>query len=201
MCRLGEFSVLANSHSTWQSIHEQRCAKPIPNPGPAANWLRLAMVHLRDCVPHRRCMLFHNVFLASCAGLLIGVLWLICSALYPRLFSKALAPIWLTVPAAGLMGVLLAATDVGLLLRVVLSERALRNDIAQAPQLDPVTPHWVGLFHVEESRSFDGGVYFYTSHSWLNRHGVAQVPAGSKTAPRTRLRHLYGDWYSFEWRF
>ncbi len=125
--------------------------------------------------------------------------WLIFTLLHPMLLSRAIAPIWLTVPLAGLLGIVLVTTEVGLLARVALSDTALRKHIAKA---QPAAPQcWVGLFQVEESRSYDGGVYLFTSHSWLNRHGVAHIPAGSKIAPRIRVRHLYGEWFRFEWKF
>jgi hypothetical protein len=94
-------------------------------------------------------------------------------------------------------------TDLGLTLRVALCEAALRDYAAKvsAEGVRDEPPRWVGLFQVEEATVFDRGVYLYTSWSFLNRHGVAHLPPGSKPAPRTSLRHLYGSWYSFEWRF
>jgi hypothetical protein len=103
----------------------------------------------------------------------------------------------------GVLGCALLVTDRGLALRVVLSEAAL-SEYAGAVVAAGVTdgrPGRVGLFWVDEVSVYDGGVYFYTTWSFLNRHGVAYLPPGTAPAPRISVQQLYGPWYSFEWRF
>jgi hypothetical protein len=160
-------------------------------------WFAVAVVYLTDAA-----CFFMTFFALLGSGMVIGFVWVIFTHLWPRLLSKPIRRFWLSIPLAGVLAVILA-TDIGLLLRVSLCDRVLRDHVTS------VAPHgvkeeqsrWIGLFQVDETRVYDGGVYLYTSHSWLNRHGIAHIPVGSKLAPRTNLRHLYGQWFSFEWRF
>ena len=110
---------------------------------------------------------------------------------------------WFSVPFAGALAIGLALTDWGLMLRVALCEAELADYAAtvSAEGLPADLPGRVGLFHVDWVTTYDGGVYFYTATSFLNRHGVAHLPPGSKPAPRTFVRHLYGRWYRFDWLF
>jgi hypothetical protein len=163
--------------------------------GAAWLWCFFALVYFTDAA----CPF--TVFGAmALSGLLIGAVWSIQTAIWPHLIRRL--P-WLSVPPAGLLACALLLTDWGLALRVTLSETALNSRAADAiaAGIPDRIPRYVGLFHVDEVQVFDGGVYFYTTWSFLNRHGVARLPEGSRPAPRTSVQHLHGSWYSFEWRF
>jgi hypothetical protein len=63
-------------------------------------------------------------------------------------------------------------------------------------------PRWVGLFLVDGTEEHQGAVVLYTSHSWINRHGVMYDPSGAQRPPKFRnVAPLVGDWYRFEWKF
>jgi hypothetical protein len=158
-------------------------------------WLLFAVVHFTDAA----CSVF-AFFDVAATGLVLGFLWISFTALDPWLLRRY---VWLSVPFAGALAVGLALTDWGLVLRVALCEADLADCAAtvSAGRLPEDLPGRVGLFHVDWVTRYDGGVYFYTSTSFLNRHGVAHLPPGAKPAPRTSIRHLYGRWYSFEWFF
>ncbi len=162
-------------------------------------WFLFALIYFTDVA----CPF--NVFLVlGGSGLGLGVVWLVLTAVWPHLIRHSVCAVWLTVPAAGLLGSALLLTSWGLLVRVALSETTLRKCAANAAAAGGVPdefPEMVGLFWVEDVRVDGGGVYFYTSRSFLNRHGVAYLPPGSASVPRISVCHLYGSWYSFEWRF
>jgi hypothetical protein len=111
---------------------------------------------------------------------------------------------WLSFLVAGYLGLVLATTNWGFAVRVALSEAALREYIAQVPA---GAEEWhearkIGLFNVRKTSEQAGAVFLHTSTSFLNEHGVAYVPGGQIPPGRIRLRgHLYGPWYSFEWKF
>lgn len=167
--------------------------------GVAWNWFALALFYLTDSA---------CPFLAAgvllCTGPLIGILWLAASCYWPcRLFVGPKLAVWLSVPAAGALAVALATSDAGFRARVALSEKALARhvDRVAAAGAGDNNPHQVGLFHVYNTQFYNGGVYLFTSSSFINCHGVAHIPPGSKVAPRFWVRRLYGDWYGFEWKF
>src|SRR6266550_5211472 len=93
---------------------------------------------------------FEALVLLGGTGLLIGIAWLIVTFSWsPPLRSWS----WLSVPFAGLVGVLLLVTDWGFALRVVLSEDALSHYVASVPpgEKSDRTPRRVGLFWVDET--------------------------------------------------
>jgi hypothetical protein len=166
--------------------------------GAAWIWFIFALIYLTDVA----CP-FGAVGVLGGSGLLLAVGWLFRTAAWPLPLSRVAFLCWLSVPFAGLLGCLLVLTGWGLTLRVMLSEAALSSRAASA--IAEGAPDWkpslVGLFDVDEVQVFDGGVYFYTTWSYLNRHGVARLSPGRALAPRTSVHHLYGPWYTFTWRF
>jgi hypothetical protein len=161
-------------------------------------WLPFAVVYLTDaaCPIHVEILLFLT-------GATLAVAWLILTAWSFTYFRKALPFGWFSVPLIGAFAMTVGSTDFGFTARVVLSETALQRYVESLPPGDMTdrTPQSVGLFHVHETEKYDGAVYLYTSSGLLNQNGVAYKPPGSQPAPRMRVWHLYGPWYSFEWRF
>jgi hypothetical protein len=164
----------------------------------AWGWLVAALPFLSDAA----CNTFVELGLLA-SGALIGLAWVVLTALRLSLLPGSFRWQWLSVPLAGILGFALLVTDWDLAVRVALSESALRRHVESVPPDAPSdeTQRWIGLFHVEETEEYDGAVYLFTCQSFINRHGVAYIPPGSKVAPRMRVSHLYGSWYSFEWRF
>ena len=112
---------------------------------------------------------------------------------------------WASAGLAGLVGLLLAFSDAGLILRVALSERALNGYVAAVPPGTKNSSHpnrLVGLFFVDGTEESNGVVALYTSSDFLDRQGIIFVPDGA-TAPGSfwDLRHLHGKWYRFRWHF
>ena len=166
--------------------------------GLAWGWFAFAILWLTDAA----CMLLNLLALVGC-GFLIGLFWIVVTAIWPYLLRRPFCIVWFTVPLVGMIGVGLACTDVGLRTRVMLCEWALAADVerVRAEGVQAEHTRTVGLFTVEDTRTYDDGVYLFTSQSFMNWHGVAHIPRGSRVAPRMSVRHLYGQWYSFEWRF
>jgi hypothetical protein len=164
----------------------------------AVVWLSFAVFYLTDA----SCNFYPAIFLTG-SGVLIGSTWLALSVADWANFRRPYAKWWLAVPLFLLAGVALSATDQDLALRVVLCENALNDAVAevQADSTVQWKTHRVGLFQVHDVREYFGGVYFFTSQSFIDHEGVARIPAGAPVAPRMRVRHLYGDWYVFVWRF
>jgi hypothetical protein len=160
-------------------------------------WLLFALIYFTDAAcPFPICL----AMLGS--GLLIGFVWIGLSALWPWLFRRPTRMVWLSVPAAGFLG-LLCLSDLALALRVKLCEGALSEYVAgvAANGEPPQTEIAVGLFQVRYTQAYDGGVYLFTSQGFLNQHGIAHLSPNSKPPPRISVRHLYGPWYTFMWRF
>lgn len=113
--------------------------------------------------------------------------------------------LWLSAALAGLVGLLLAFTNLGLTARVALSERwlldyarPLREGSSQLDHRSRV----VGLFRVEETEVCDGAVLLFTSPSHEDGQGIAYVPPKAGVPYHVRLvRHLYGPWYRFEQKY
>jgi len=160
-------------------------------------WLLLALIYFTDAA----CQIF--IFLAiGVGGIIIGAVWIALSFMWPRLLRRPARKVWLSVPLASLLG-LLSLSNLGLVLRIKLCEGALSEYVANVSANGvPAEPdEWVGLFKVDDTWVYDGGVYLFTSTSFLNHHGVAHLPPGSKPPGRITVRHLYGSWYSFMWFF
>jgi hypothetical protein len=161
-------------------------------------WLIAGIPFLTDAACN-----FMLELLLGVSGYTIGVVWVIFSWQRPALLLRPVRAWWLSVPVCGALGLTLLITDWDLALRVALCEDSLGEFVAnvQPGAATDLTPHWVGLFYVEQVQEYQGGVYLFTSRSFLNRHGVAHIPPGVGVAPRMRVDHLYGPWYNFEWRF
>jgi hypothetical protein len=161
-------------------------------------WFLFALLYFTDAA----CPFTAFLALAG-SGFLLGVAWFVLTAVWPHLVRYPACFLWLTVPLVGLLACVLLLTGIGFVLRVALSEGALRECVANTAAAGGPKggPSRVGLFQVEEVMVYREGVYFYTTWGFLDRHGVAYLPPGSELAPRIGVRHLYGRWYSFKWRF
>jgi hypothetical protein len=167
--------------------------------GLAALWLVIALPFFTDAA----CSLF-VLMLLGCGGVFVGLLWIRMTIKKPSLLRAPARRWWLCVPLVAVLGFFLLVTDWGLALRVVLCERALTQYVASLPDdaAPDSTPCRVGLFWVNKTKVYRGDVHLYTSHSFLNEHGMAYIPTGIRSpAPRIRVKHLYGNWYRFEWKF
>jgi hypothetical protein len=166
----------------------------------AFTWLclLLAVLFLSEPAHNFVAMLF-----LGASGLVIGTTWLIFTVVKPQLLSSTSRRWWLTVPLAGGLGVVLLITNWGLALRIALCESTLHNHIAGLSAGSNVQrrPERIGLFRFEEVEEYQGSVYFYTGSGFLNRYGLAYIPPGQRPAPWMSVRHVYGPWYTFEWRF
>jgi hypothetical protein len=146
------------------------------------------------------------VFMHACP--FFAILWVIATvAMFwdYQLPSRAAVCWWLVANAALILVAVLLITHVGVSIRTRISEPWLDEKVAMANQgvqfsREPCT---VGLFQVEEIWVHQGAVYFFTGdYGLLDQAGIAFIPNGADPLGRTRvLRHLYGDWYSFVWRF
>src|SRR5262249_20598945 len=77
---------------------------------------------------------------------------------------------WASAGLAGLLGLLLAFSDAGLILRVALSERKLNAHVAAVPPGTNNSSHpnrLVGLFFVDGTEESNGVVALYTSSDFL----------------------------------
>jgi hypothetical protein len=112
---------------------------------------------------------------------------------------------YVAAAAAGVLGLVLAFTDVGLIARVAASEpwlTAYVEEVTSGSGESPLPPRWVGLFDVQGTLEEDGAVVLFTSVDFIDRQGVAYLPPGKRLPPRCRgVRHLYGPWYRFDWKF
>jgi hypothetical protein len=123
---------------------------------------------------------------------------------HPRSSSAQLW--WASAGLAVLVGLLLAFSDAGLILRVALSERALNAYVAAVPPGTQNLSHpnrLVGLFFVDGARESNGVVALYTYHRGVfpDLQGIVFVPDGATAPGHFRdLRHLHGKWYRFEER-
>jgi hypothetical protein len=164
-------------------------------------WLLLAIPSLTDVASS-----FVAGSLLAVGWLVFALAWLLLPLFRPGALGSPAGKQWyLGAAAAGVLGLLLAFTDVGLRLRVAASEPPLRAYAAAVPPGGYGSlhePHRVGLFLVDGTEERDGVILLYTSAGFLDRYGVAYNP-GAKPLPagRRQLRHLYGPWYSFRWKF
>jgi hypothetical protein len=161
-------------------------------------WFACALVFLTDSA----CP-FEILFCLITTGLLIGVFWVLLTAVWMRLIRMPVCFWWYSVPLVGLLAFVLAVPDVGFRTRVMLSERALADDVERVRNdgLPPDGARRVGLFKVNYTEERDKGVYLFTSQGFFDRHGIAHIPPGSKVPPRISVRPLFGLWFRFEERF
>jgi hypothetical protein len=135
-------------------------------------------------------------------GVTIGVVWVIMSFKNWTILWKSARKRWLSVPLVGVLGFVLAVTQWGFMARTKVSEDRLRTYVeAVRPGTSQRAPQWVGLFRVEETEEYEGAVYLYTGHAFINRVGLAYMPPGAQPPEGIGVKHLFDDWYTFEWRF
>jgi hypothetical protein len=158
-------------------------------------WLAVALPFLTDA----GCDMFVALGLAA-SWAVLGIIWLV---LLPVGWRTGWA--WLlSAGVAGCLGLVFGLTNLGLVLRVALSESSLAGYAAEVQPDFLHPPQRVGLFLVDGESTYDGIVFLYTSQGFLNREGLAYVPPGTELPaqiPRHHLRHLYGPWYWACWRF
>lgn len=162
-------------------------------------WLLFAIAFLTDA----DCDFL--VFLALfVSGLMLAQVWFILTPLFWHKLHSHAGCWWFSVPLAGGLGLFLALTDYGLVLRVALSEPWLNRhvqDVAEGVNSGKA-PGWQGLMRVEKTEQDKGAFFLYASGGFLNRNGVAYLPHDNiSPPPRIALGHLYGRWYRFTWRF
>lgn len=147
-----------------------------------------------------------EVFGLTVVGFLLGVFWFVAVCFYAAVLRpwSWQARSWAAVvPLVGTFGFVLACTDADLALRVWLCEPSLRRyAVNTVPHYSP-TGEWVGLFYVDELAASGGAFALYTDREGLfDRAGIAYVPPGNQPPPGVRIkRRLYGNWYSFWWKF
>jgi hypothetical protein len=166
-------------------------------------WLVAALPFLTNA----SCNLFVGFALAATWLLLAGA-WLVLPLGMPGvLLQRAGRRRWLAAGGAGCLGLVLAFSDIGLMIRIALCEPSLSGYAAQIPPGGGKPLHGprpIGLFLVDGEENYQGIVFLYTSSAFIDREGVAFVPTGTtppSQIPRRRLRHLYGPWHWFSWKF
>lgn len=128
------------------------------------------------------------LFMAMAAGLIALAGWWLARTTLSLAFAREVKEPWrsrLWVPSALLLGVLLAWSDVPLMIRVRLSESAMTQGHA-------------GLFRVRELARFENGeLRFLTSSCGLvDQCGVVYSPAGKPpNRGEDSFTHLYGSWW------
>lgn len=181
-----------------ESIHHDR-AYAVSLAAMAWLWLLIAIPFLTDAA----CNFFAGMAL-TLFWMLLALAWL-AGLFFASCFSPRAGYLWLSAALAGVLGLLLTFTDLGFQLRVALSERWLTAYVSAVPLGAKDALHserQVGLFGVDGTEESNGVVLLYTSHSFLDRHGIAYIPVGTVPPPQVRsLKHLFGPWYSFQWHF
>ena len=160
-------------------------------------WFAVASVFFSDPAQDVICWLL----LAGLGGLL-GLTWLVVTKSEPSLLRRPFRVWWLSVPVAYALGSTFLMTELGVAVRVALCEKSLNRFVADVtPETKLNQTRWVGLFQVERVSECEGGVYLFTGSSGLlSSSGVAHIPTGTKIAQSMWVHHLYGEWYSFEWK-
>lgn len=166
-------------------------------------WLVVALPFLTDASCH-----FLIGFALAGSWLLLGFIWICFLLSAPDVLRfRSARRWWVLAGSAGCLGLFLAFTKVGLILRIALCETSLSHYASQVmvDGRDFVhAPQRVGLFWIDGEESYQDVVFLYTSQAFLNREGVAYVPPGTtppEHIPRRYLKHLYGPWYWCCWHF
>lgn len=140
-------------------------------------------------------------------GGLVGLMWVTYSAAVPGVFrSPRTRWAWMSVPAIGLAGVLLASTHRDLAVRVWLCESTL-TEYAESIRRTPdaarrIEYRRVGLFEVQGTTADENEVLLYTAGSgFMDSAGLVYRPDGSRPQHTRRVEHLYGPWWWFFERF
>lgn len=113
--------------------------------------------------------------------------------------------LWPVTACIGLGGVLAAASDADLRLRVWASERELRDAAADALAMGGAPGHGsgarrIGLFRVEDVDAGEGWVRFRTGANLIDPYGLYYAPDGppEDRAWLEETRHVRGPWWAFE---
>lgn len=172
----------------------------------AGIWLSIASPFITDVSCNWLVSAVLLVSWISLACLAIGFVPVYFSLAPPRPRSWIPVHCWLAAVAFLALGLISAVTDLGLILRVKVSEPWLNEYVAQveAGTSERHEPsRRVGLIFVDETFERQGVILLYSCDcGFLNRCGVAYVPQGARLPGRIGLlRNLSGRWYSFEWRF
>lgn len=148
---------------------------------------------------------FSQVFLVLGGGT-IALAWIGVSIAQPQVFDTPRVCLrWCAVPAIGLLAAVLATTNVGLMVRVWLSEAELR-DFAEQVIADPdhskTVPRRVGLLTVDRVWADERQIRIYTAPSgFLDCAGVMYCPDGDEPRSPGRHAHLFGPWWWYWERF
>jgi hypothetical protein len=142
-------------------------------------------------------------------GLELSVAWAVTGLVFLSRKRTWSSIAWfLSTPFAGLVAICLASHDIGLTMRIALSESSLKQHVAQAPPgiCRQISGKMVGLFLVSEEIECEGTIVLFTASSGLmNRAGLAYIPEGKRMPPgeyRYRnIRRVYKNWYRFEEKF
>jgi hypothetical protein len=164
-------------------------------------WLLVALPFLTDA----SCVVFVGLAL-TCGWLGLGVAWLLLPLVARGALSTGARRAWyVAAAAAGVLGLVLAFTDVGLTARVAISDPGLTayvEEVTSGAGKSPLPPRWVGLFRVNRTLEYDGVVVLFTSQDFIDEQGVAYIPPGKQLPSRFHpVRHLYGHWFWFNWHF
>lgn len=189
-----------------------------PTPRPVPTWLRrptwieliativwfsFAVREFSDVVAD-----FFNLSIVILSGVTLALIWsarlLFVSAIWGPGRSRPLrAWEWITwgiTPAAGLMGLIMAAGGIDLKLRVALCEPSLT---AYASSLQAGTegdiPRWVGLFHILRVETDPRFIYLTTRESMRLEYGLVLDREGH--AQDMPFQHVYRQWYQFRREF
>ncbi len=136
-------------------------------------WLLLVTASLFGAIDYSMEVLF-----LGGTGFVIGLSWLVGTVGWPGLLLPPRLKWWLSVAPACVLGLILAVTDYGLMLRIAVSESALEDYVASLPDGTTRTPCQVGLFQVEGVTNNQGSVFLYTGDDFLGEHGIAYLPEG-----------------------
>jgi hypothetical protein len=143
---------------------------------------------------------FSQLFLVLGGGA-IALTWIGVSIAKPQVFNTPRVRwCWWAVPAIGLLAAVLAVTNVGLTIRVWLSDAELR-EFAEAVIADhdhrKTTPRRVGLLVVRSAGVEGRQVYLQTASGFLDVAGVVYCPDGDVPLYADRHSQLFGPWWWF----
>ncbi len=187
--------------------------RPLRTPGPsapemflsslAALWVLGAVVTFSDA----RGDVGLTLLMAG-SGLMLATAWSWRTASLSRgperLWTKLDVALWAFVPAAGLLGLALFATDMDLALRIKLSEPELRSLVAEVEAGGPVSfgrnGRPVGLFWLHEGRLHGDAVFLQAPSLVVSDGGLVWSPKGSPPwwSPEVVFRHIVGPWWRYD---
>ena len=138
-------------------------------------------------------------------GPAFGLAWMFLLFATYKSYSRETIGLAFAVPLAGVLVVAALVTGADLKLRLWLCETELKQYAANAP-VDPPefdADKMVGLFLVTGVKKSNSAFCLFGPHGFLNRYGIAYIPVGTgPLPPEIRIQHsIYGDWYTFWWKF